>query len=99
MVNIKENISLKPYHTFHINVRANYFAEYDTVEELKSLLTLPLLKDNRYLHIGGGSNLLFTKDFEGVIIHSRMKEINLLSEDDKSVLINVQSGMVWDDFV
>lgn len=99
MIDIRENISLKPYHTFHIDVSARYFVEYDTVDELKQFLSSPLLKENKYLHIGAGSNLLFTSDFEGVIIHSRMRSMSVVSEDETSVSVEVQSGMVWDDFV
>ena len=98
MINIKENISLKPYHTFGMDVTTRYFAEYDTVEDLRSLLISPIIKDNIYLQIGGGSNLLFTKDYPGVILHSKITAITVTEQED-SVLVKVGAGVVWDDFV
>ena len=98
MINIRENISLKPYHTFGMDVTTRYFAEYDSVEDLRSLLISPILKDNIYLQIGGGSNLLFTKDYSGIILHSRITKIDVTESDD-SVILKVGAGVVWDDFV
>ncbi|MBR5324407.1 MAG: UDP-N-acetylmuramate dehydrogenase [Muribaculaceae bacterium] len=98
MINIRENISLKPYHTFGMDVTTRYFAEYDSVEDLRSLLISPILKDNIYLQIGGGSNLLFTKDYPGIILHSRITKIDVTESDD-SVILKVGAGVVWDDFV
>lgn len=98
MINIRENISLKPYHTFGMDVTTRYFAEYDSVEDLRSLLISPILKDNIYLQIGGGSNLLFTKDYPGIILHSRITKIDVTDSDD-SVILKVGAGVVWDDFV
>ncbi len=98
MINIRENISLKPYHTFGMDVRVRYFAEYDSVEDLRSLLISPILKDNIYLQIGGGSNLLFTKDYPGIILHSKITKIDVTESDD-FVILKVGAGVVWDDFV
>ena len=52
-----------------------------------------------FLHIGGGSNLLFTKDYDGLILHSRIEGIEVTEEDDHSVSVRVGAGVVWDDFV
>ena len=98
-MNITENISLKPFNTFGINVKAAFFAEYDSVDKLKELLQSDLVKRNRLLHIGGGSNLLFLNDFDGIILHSSMKTIEISEEDAESVLLRVGSGVEWDDFV
>lgn len=98
MIRIEENISLKPYHTFGMNVNTRYFAEYETVEDLRSLLISPLIKNNNNLHIGGGSNLLFTKDYTGIIIHSCIKTY-AKTEDLDFVYLKVGAGVVWDDFV
>ena len=61
MIDIRENISMKTYHTFGMDITTRYFVEYDTVEDLRSLLISPVIKSNNFLPIGGGSNLLFTK--------------------------------------
>ena len=98
-MNIQENISLKPYNTFGIGVKAAFFAEYDSMEELKELLQSDIVKQNRLLHIGGGSNLLFLKDFEGIILHSNIKTIEISEQDNETVLLSIGSGVVWDDFV
>lgn len=99
MVKIKKNFSLKNYNTFGIDAKARYFAEYSSVEELKQLLQSDTVKNNRLLHIGGGSNLLFLNDFDGIILHSKMKTIEVVKEDMFTVLLRVGSGMNWDDFV
>ena len=99
MIDIKENISLKPYHTFHMDIQARYFVEYDTVAELKELLASSLLKDNKFLHIGGGSNLLFTKDYDGVVLHSRMNSVRRMGGGDDFVYVVAEMGMGWGEFV
>lgn len=99
MIDIRENISLKPYHTFRMDVYARYFVEYDTVRDLKELLVSPLLKENPFLHIGGGSNLLFTRNYDGVVLHSRMKSMACLGGDDDRTYVQAESGVVWDEFV
>ena len=98
MINIRENISLKPYHTFGMEVATRYFAEYDSVEDLRSLLISPIIKDNIYLQIGGGSNLLFTKDYPGVILHSKIASI-IATEQEDYVIVKVGAGVEWDKFV
>ena len=90
--------SLRNHNTFGLNVFADRFIEYDSEAEL-----LRLIEEGEiispYLHIGRGSNLLFTKDYEGTILHSRIKDITLLSEDGDSVCLRVGAGNVWDEFV
>ncbi len=98
-MNISQNISLKPYNTFGVDVNAKYFAEYGSVEELLELLQTGGAKNNRMLHIGSGSNLLFLKDFDGLILHSAIRSIEVVEEDEESILLRVGSGVVWDDFV
>ena len=90
--------SLLPYNTFGIDVSANRFIEYASVEELKTLIEQGAVT-TPFLHIGGGSNLLFTKDYEGVVLHSRIEGIEVAEEDERSVSVRVGAGVVWDDFV
>lgn len=96
---IEENISLKNYHTFGIEARTAFFAEYESKEELVSLLGSDTYKQNRSLHIGSGSNLLFINNFNGLILHSAIRYINLVNETEDTVLLEAGSGVVWDDFV
>lgn len=96
---IKENISLLSYNTFGIDARADYFIEYSSVEELQTALKSEIVKSNRLLHIGGGSNLLFMKDFKGVILHSAINFIKKVSEDADTVMLEAGAVVNWDDFV
>ncbi len=63
-MNIRENVSLKSYNTFGINVSARYFAAFDDADQLEELTSF----NNKRLVLGGGSNLLFTKDFDGLVL-------------------------------
>lgn len=96
---ISENRSLLPFNTFGIDVRADYVIEYKDIDELREVLGTDLLRSGRFLHVGSGSNLLFTQDFRGVILHSQNKSIRVNDEDDESVYVEVGAGVVWDDFV
>ncbi len=94
-----ENYSLLHNNTFGIDVTARYFFEYETKEELQFFLQSEIAKKNKLLPIGGGSNLLFLSDFEGVILHSQLKEIEIENEDEDFIFVKVGSGVVWDSFV
>ncbi|MDO5446626.1 MAG: UDP-N-acetylmuramate dehydrogenase [Prevotellaceae bacterium] len=90
------NISLLPYNTFGIDVNCKTFIEYESLDELTSIIDD---LDEPYLHIGQGSNLLFTKDFEGTILHSAIKGIEVVYESGDEAIIEVGSGETWDDVV
>ncbi|AYD47003.1 UDP-N-acetylmuramate dehydrogenase [Arachidicoccus soli] len=92
---IAENISLKPYNTFGINVSANQFAEFNSLESLKKLLK----NEEKHLIIGGGSNILFTKNFDGIVLKNGLKGIHLLREDDDFIYIQAAGGEQWHQFV
>ena len=90
--------SLLPYNTFGIDVSASRFLEYASVAELKEYIAQGAVM-TPFLHIGGGSNLLFTKDYDGLILHSRIGGIEVTAEDSQTVSLRVGAGVVWDDFV
>ena len=90
--------SLLPYNTFGIDVSASRFLEYASVAELKECIAQGAVT-TPFLHIGGGSNLLFTKDYDGLILHSRIGGIEVTAEDSQTVSLRVGAGVVWDDFV
>lgn len=98
---IKEytNYSLLPYNTFGIDVKAASFIEYSSVEDLKNILSRDAFVSRPFLHIGGGSNLLFVSDYDGAILHSAIKEMEVVKETDDDIYVRVSSGIVWDDFV
>lgn len=93
------NCSLLPYNTFGMDVKASRFVEYASVEELRGLWNAEREAVARALHIGGGSNLLFTSDYEGLILHSAIKGYTVVKETEEEVEVRVGAGEVWDDFV
>lgn len=102
MTHLYVNHPLKHLHTFRLDVDAEYYAEYESVEELRTLLErmkhewvkLP------WLHMGGGSNLLFTSShYRGVILHSAIKGWTVVGDDADTVRLKVGAGVVWDDLV
>lgn len=96
-MNIQHNIQLLPYNSFRTHAVARNFCEPASVEEIGEVLHA--FPDSEILILGGGFNLFFTKDFDGLIIKPAMKGIQTLSEDEKTITLEVQAGGVWDDFV
>lgn len=95
---IKQNYPLLTHNTFGIEATAAYFIEYKSVAELRKLIADGQIK-SPFLHIGGGSNLLFTKDYDGIILHSNIGGIEITSETAEEVTLRVGASVVWDDFV
>jgi len=96
---IYQHTSLLPYNTFGIDVTTDYFIEYESASDLQEVLRSETVKKNKTLHIGGGSNLLFLNDYKGVILHSAIQSITKVGEDTESVILEVGSSVIWDDFV
>lgn len=96
---IKENYSLKALNTFGIDVKARYFAVFQSVDELKALLTFQQQKGIPRLIIGGGSNILFTKDFDGIVLKNELGGIAVVSENDKNIFIKAGAGELWHNVV
>ena len=69
-ITIKHQYPLREHNTFGMEVKVRQFISYYTIDELVAVLAHLRGSDERILHIGGGSNLLFTKDFEGTVLHS-----------------------------
>lgn len=99
MIKIHNNFSLKKYNTFGIDVNARYFAKPENIEELKYILSNSKYASLPVLILGGGSNVLFTKDFDGLVIQPLIKEIEIISENDQEILVRVGGGEEWDTFV
>ncbi len=97
-LSISHNYSLRQHNTFGLDVKAERFVAYDTVDELITVLADISNEKQRILHIGHGSNLLFTKDFKGTILHSNIKFIDILSHHQDDVMVRVGAGVTWDDF-
>lgn len=86
---------LKPYNTFGLDIKAQELVVVDSKKALLSLLPLP----DSHLILGGGSNILFTRDFEGVVLHNQIKGQAIVFEDQTSVHLKVGGGVVWHTFV
>jgi UDP-N-acetylmuramate dehydrogenase len=98
-MNILENVSLKEFNTFGIDVKARATAQIFNENELKDVLVLSEFKNSAKLVIGGGSNILLTKDFDGLVIKNSIPGINIIDEDKSTVLIEAGAGVVWHDLV
>ena len=96
---IRENFSLKPYNTFGIDVKAKYFSNFQSVDDLEEVLNSPLTTLHSPLILGGGSNLLFTKNVDGIVLKNEIKGIEIIKQDDNFVYIKAGAGINWHEFV
>ncbi len=99
MIKKYTNHPLLPYNTFGMDVQAALFVEYDSAKDLTDFLITQSGKPDPLLHIGGGSNLLFTADYKGIILHSVIKGYEVVYETDEWIEVRVGAGEIWDDFV
>ncbi len=96
---IEQNYSLEGHNSFHLPVKTRWFMEYDSEEDLSKILRDEYFQECLSMHIGQGCNLLFLNDYNGIILHSRIKTMEVAAEDGDSVLLRVGAGCVWDDVV
>lgn len=89
--------SLLHHNTFGIDAQCRRFTEYRDVDTLRELLRQ--LRGEKWLHIGGGSNLLFVGDYDGVVLHSLIDDCETVREEGDTVWVRAGAGLVWDDFV
>ena len=95
---VEEQKSLKDYNQYGVEVTAKYFVEIFSKEELKEVLQSKYAKEE-ILIIGEGNNILFTKDFDGLVIKPNIKGRDIIEEYEEYVLVQVGSGENWDNFV
>lgn len=98
-MHLDQKISLKNLHTFGVEAEARYFVEAKTHSEVLTLLNYRHMIHMPILFLGGGSNVLFTKDFAGIVIRINSKGIVVREETDHHVLVTAEAGENWDDFV
>jgi UDP-N-acetylmuramate dehydrogenase len=96
-MDVKQNISLRPYNTFSIDVSARYFSEFRSPEELEELLYTSKKSSNMVL--GGGSNILFTKNYDGYVLKNEIRGIDIVKEDEHHVYVKAGAGENWHQFV
>ena len=95
---IEKNYSLKNYNTFSIDTYTKYFAAFASVDDLNILLTTHNAQPPTLI-LGGGSNILFTKDFEGLVLKNEVKGITTVHEDEDHIYVKAGAGENWHDFV
>ena len=97
MTGIKKNVQLKPFNTFGLEAEATHFLAFRSIEQLREALIqkgdLPLLV------LGGGSNVLLTQNFQGLVLKNELKGIAILREDTNHVWVEAQAGENWHEFV
>lgn len=96
---IYENYSLLKHNTFRLDVKTRWFVEYESEDDLQKLLRDEYFFSQSFRHIGQGSNLLFLGDYDGVIVHSGIKGIEILKEDDECVWLKAGASENWDALV
>lgn len=101
MQKLQKKFSLKPFNTFGLDVKADYFFEFTQPGELLTFLrgNRQELDKAKLLVLGEGSNILFTGDFHGVVLHPAIKGYQMIDENARHVEIKAGAGEVWDDFV
>lgn len=96
---IHKNISLKKYNTFGIEAKAKYFVEVNNLDELIEILKNKKFQDTKRLILGGGSNILLTKDFDGLVIKINLGGIEKIKEDQNHIYLKSGAGVIWHDLV
>lgn len=96
---MQENFSLQPYNTFGVEAKARYFTEVNTIDELKEALIFSKNQSLQLLFLGGGSNILLTKDFDGLAIRLNLKGITEEKINENEVLVTAKAGENWHEFV
>ena len=99
-MNLQLNFSLKKYNSFGINATAKYFVSFKTVEELQTCLSPSTINHQpSTLILGGGSNILFTKNFDGLVLKNEISGIEKVNEDEKYIYVKAGAGVGWHEFV
>src|SRR6476469_7831246 len=99
MMEIQHNISLKSYNTFGIDASARLFAAFSSLTQLESLLAYRKERNLDLLVLGGGSNILLTKDYDGLVLKNELKGIELVHEDKDHIYVKAGAGENWHQFV
>jgi UDP-N-acetylmuramate dehydrogenase len=98
-MHIYRNFNLKEHNTFHVDAKAAYFTEIQDFNEIAQAVGFANEKGIPILILGGGSNLLFTRDFEGLVIKIRITGYDIVKEDDEHVWIRIGAGEEWHQVV
>ena len=98
-MNIIENYPLLKLNTFGVDVKAKYFVSINTINELIEVTKTNVFKDLELLILGGGSNILFTKDFDGLVILNNIKGKEIIDQNQQSIFLKIGAGENWHELV
>lgn len=98
-MHIQENYSLRSHNTFGISVFSRYFIEIDNLEVLKNALYWQQVENIPFYILGGGSNVVFTQDFEGIVLWMNIKGKTVIQENEARVMLNIKAGENWHETV
>ena len=99
ITSVKSNFQLKNLNTFNISAKAKYFYEFLDELSLQQILNNKKYRNEKLLILGGGSNLLFSRDYDGIILKNSISGIKIISEDKNSLIVEVGAGENWHNFV
>ena len=99
MIEILKNYDLIKLNTFGISAKARFFVEINSEDNFIELLKMEEFKNNEKLFLGGGSNILFTKDFDGIVVLNKIKGIEIIKQDAENVWVKSMGGEWWNDLV
>ncbi len=98
-MNIFKNQSLKKFNQYGVDIITKYFVEINNENDITDLVNSGYLEKENFLILGSGNNILFTKDFDGIVVKPNLMGKKIVKEDDKFVWIEVKAGEDWDTFV
>lgn len=97
---MKTNVDLQPYNSFGFHAVAKHFSEINEIQELEALIRSDVFKNEKYLILSGGNNVLFQEEwFDGIVVHINTKGVETLREDENEVVVRAQAGEDWPEFV
>ena len=96
---VQQNVSLRPYNTFGLDVNAGYLAIVDSIDDLDEIYQTGRFRSQKKMVLGGGSNVLFTRGFTGIVAKNEIRGIQVQNETEEDVLISVGAGENWHQFV
>ena len=96
---IQKNYNLSRLNTFGIKANAKFFVEVESETDLLELFNLSEFKQNKKIFLGGGSNVLFTKNFDGFVVLNKLKGIEIVEENPETVFVRSMGGELWHDLV
>lgn len=96
---IQKDVGLRKYNTFQVEANAKYFLQAKNLEDVHEAIKFSTSEKLKVLVLGAGSNILFTKDFEGLVIKMELAGIETISENEKEIILSVGAGVSWESFV